>query len=67
LRIIDVVFKALEAAGCKPSMSISYALIGPVKIGGDAYDCIAVECTQIPKPTIHAGEPIGLVVQEVRR
>jgi hypothetical protein len=38
-------------------------LVGPVKIGGKAYDCIAVECAQLDKPTIHVGEVIGLVVQ----
>ena len=36
-------------------------LVGPVKIGGKAYDCIAVECAQLDKPTIHVGEVIGLV------
>lgn len=38
-------------------------LVGPVKIGGKAYDCVAVECAQLDKPTIHVGEVIGLVVQ----
>ena len=41
-------------------------LVGPVKIGGKRYDCIAVECTQLAKPTIHVGEVIGLVVQSAR-
>lgn len=39
-------------------------LVGPVRVGGKDYDCIAVECAHIEKPTIHAGEVIGLVVQE---
>jgi hypothetical protein len=39
-------------------------LIGPVKIGGKAYDCIAVECTRLDKPTMHVGEVIGLAVRE---
>jgi DNA-directed RNA polymerase subunit RPC12/RpoP len=37
-------------------------LVGPVSIGGKRYDCMAVECTHLAKPTIHAGEVIGLVV-----
>ena len=36
-------------------------LVGPVRIGGKRYDCIAVECTRPAKPTIHVGEVIGLV------
>jgi hypothetical protein len=39
-------------------------LIGPVTIGGHAYDCIAVECTRLDNPTIHVGEVIGLAVRE---
>jgi hypothetical protein len=34
-----------------------------VKIGGKAYDCIAVECAQLDKPTTYVNEVIGLVVQ----
>jgi hypothetical protein len=37
-------------------------LVRPVTIGGMTYDCIAVECTRLEKPTIHVGEVIGLVV-----
>ena len=38
-------------------------LVGPVKIGGKVYNCIAVECIKLARPTIHVGEVIGLVVQ----
>jgi hypothetical protein len=38
-----------------------------VKIGGKDYDCIAVDCMRLEKPTIHIGEVIGLVVQGARR
>jgi hypothetical protein len=41
-------------------------LVGPISIGGKRYDCIAVECTQLAKPTIHVGEVIGLVVQQAQ-
>jgi hypothetical protein len=40
-------------------------LAGPVKIAGKVYECIAVEGTLDARPTIHAGETIGLLVKAV--
>jgi hypothetical protein len=38
-------------------------LVGPVKIAGMLYECIAVERTLSTRPTIHAGETIGLLLK----
>jgi hypothetical protein len=38
-------------------------LVGPVKIAGKLYECIAVERTLSRRPTIHAGETIGLLLK----
>jgi hypothetical protein len=37
----------------------------PVKIGGNLSECIAVERTLDARPTIHAGETIGLLLKGV--
>jgi hypothetical protein len=37
--------------------------VGPVKIAGKVYECIAVEGTLDARPTIHAGETIGLLLK----
>jgi hypothetical protein len=38
-------------------------LVGPVKIAGKLYECIAVERTLDARPTINAGETIGLLLK----
>jgi hypothetical protein len=40
-------------------------LVGPVKIADKLYECIAVERTLNTRPTIHAGETIGLLLKGV--
>jgi hypothetical protein len=40
-------------------------LVGPVKIAGKVYECIGVERTLDARPTIHAGETIGLLLKDV--
>jgi hypothetical protein len=40
-------------------------LVGPVKITGKLYECVAVERTLNARPMIHAGETIGLLPKDV--
>jgi hypothetical protein len=40
-------------------------LAGPVKVDGKVYECIAIERTLSMRPTIHAGETIGLLLKDV--
>jgi hypothetical protein len=39
-------------------------LVGPVKIAGKLYECIAVKRTLSRRPTIHRGETIGLLLKD---
>jgi hypothetical protein len=40
-------------------------LAGPVKVGGKVYECIGIERVLSTRPTIHAGETIGLLLKDV--